>query len=426
MPTPPPTSLSEPCHVQNAPSYLCWEEGGNAGRGGVQREARNGRHGELAKTPSAHSLFLCFPVQRTVPCLTLCWLPSGSPAARPAPTFRSATASSSGSPPQMGCPGASVLWTSTGDTPFPGLWDEHVHMTQWALAANRIDLSLAESARGAVDLVRSRISGAGPGDAGPTRTGPARTLVGVGFRDAVWDDVPGLDTARRRDPGRADGPDQPRSSLCVAELSGGRALRRAARRRRPAPGGRGVCAHARAGPPARRCGGRLGSYCRRRGGRPRNRGCGRLRDDLEPRRLAAPHCRRIRLAPGGRRGLSGGPGTGGSCGNADRSTARRRCGAAERGSAEGADRRVPQHPHRVLRGSVSARRPGNPDGERSGAGGAAAAGPGGPGSFRRFMRSATPPTRWHWTPSLQPASAGESSTRSLCGPRTSPVLPSWA
>lgn len=71
---------------------------------------------------------------------------------------------------------------------IPGLWDEHVHMTQWALAANRIDLSLAESARGAVDLVRSRISGAGP-----DKAGRAQTLVGVGFRDAVWDDVPGLD-----------------------------------------------------------------------------------------------------------------------------------------------------------------------------------------------------------------------------------------
>ena len=30
---------------------------------------------------------------------------------------------------------------------IPGLWDEHVHMTQWALAANRIDLSGAASAR---------------------------------------------------------------------------------------------------------------------------------------------------------------------------------------------------------------------------------------------------------------------------------------
>lgn len=75
-----------------------------------------------------------------------------------------------------------------GRCAVPGLWDEHVHMTQWALAANRIDLSQAVSARGAVDLVRSRVSGTGR-----DLTESARTLVGVGFRDAVWDDVPGLE-----------------------------------------------------------------------------------------------------------------------------------------------------------------------------------------------------------------------------------------
>ena len=44
---------------------------------------------------------------------------------------------------------------------IPGLWDEHVHMTQWALAANRIDLSGAASAREAADVVRSSLSGPG-------------------------------------------------------------------------------------------------------------------------------------------------------------------------------------------------------------------------------------------------------------------------
>src|SRR6478735_8639911 len=46
---------------------------------------------------------------------------------------------------------------------IPGLWDEHVHMTQWALAANRIDLSGAASARAAVELVRNRMTAAGRG-----------------------------------------------------------------------------------------------------------------------------------------------------------------------------------------------------------------------------------------------------------------------
>lgn len=67
---------------------------------------------------------------------------------------------------------------------IPGLWDEHVHMTQWALAANRIDLSGAASARAAADVVRSYLSG--PDDGG-------LTVVGVGFRDAVWSDVPSLE-----------------------------------------------------------------------------------------------------------------------------------------------------------------------------------------------------------------------------------------
>ncbi len=65
----------------------------------------------------------------------------------------------------------------------PGLWDEHVHMTQWALHTNRLDLSAAGSAREAAAAVGL-----------PARTGdPAVTSVGVGFRDALWPDVPTLD-----------------------------------------------------------------------------------------------------------------------------------------------------------------------------------------------------------------------------------------
>jgi predicted amidohydrolase YtcJ len=66
---------------------------------------------------------------------------------------------------------------------IPGLWDEHVHMTQWALAAQRLDLSRAESARDAVELLRPHLAGAVSDT----------TLVGVGFRDAVWSDAPTLE-----------------------------------------------------------------------------------------------------------------------------------------------------------------------------------------------------------------------------------------
>ncbi|WP_309108788.1 amidohydrolase [Arthrobacter sp.] len=76
---------------------------------------------------------------------------------------------------------------------IPGLWDEHVHMTQWALATQRLDLSLAESARDAVELLRPHLAGAESDT----------TLVGVGFRDAVWNDSPTLemlDAVTRRQP----------------------------------------------------------------------------------------------------------------------------------------------------------------------------------------------------------------------------------
>ncbi|MDI3243152.1 amidohydrolase [Arthrobacter sp. AL08] len=67
---------------------------------------------------------------------------------------------------------------------IPGLWDEHVHMTQWALAANRIDLAGAASAHAAADVVSSRLASHSAG---------GMTVVGVGFRDALWADVPSLE-----------------------------------------------------------------------------------------------------------------------------------------------------------------------------------------------------------------------------------------
>jgi len=36
---------------------------------------------------------------------------------------------------------------------MPGLWDEHVHLTQWAQHRRRVDLSTATSAREAADRV---------------------------------------------------------------------------------------------------------------------------------------------------------------------------------------------------------------------------------------------------------------------------------
>ena len=49
----------------------------------------------------------------------------------------------------VGSPGDARVLDAGGRWLIPGLWDEHVHMTQWALHANRIDLSGAVSAQDA-------------------------------------------------------------------------------------------------------------------------------------------------------------------------------------------------------------------------------------------------------------------------------------
>ncbi|MCP1415608.1 amidohydrolase [Paenarthrobacter sp. A20] len=65
---------------------------------------------------------------------------------------------------------------------IPGLWDEHVHMTQWAMHSNRINLSAARSASEAATIIEGFVAGAGT----------EVTVVGVGFRDALWGDQPTL------------------------------------------------------------------------------------------------------------------------------------------------------------------------------------------------------------------------------------------
>ena len=64
----------------------------------------------------------------------------------------------------------------------PGLWDEHVHMSQWALVQQRLDVSSAGSAAETATLVRAAVDLAVPGV----------TFVGQGFRDGLWPDEPSL------------------------------------------------------------------------------------------------------------------------------------------------------------------------------------------------------------------------------------------
>ncbi|WP_427135554.1 amidohydrolase family protein [Pseudarthrobacter sp. S9] len=95
-------------------------------------------------------------------------------------------------------PAGSLVADLQGRCVIPDLWDEHVHMTQWALSINRMDLSGAASAREAADVVRShgadaRAAGGIASSSHFSGADRTLTLVGVGFRDAVWPDVPSLD-----------------------------------------------------------------------------------------------------------------------------------------------------------------------------------------------------------------------------------------
>jgi predicted amidohydrolase YtcJ len=66
----------------------------------------------------------------------------------------------------------------------PGLWDEHVHFTQWVIRRRRVDLSGATSAAATLDIVREALATAAPP--------PGEVLTGYGFRDALWPDAPTL------------------------------------------------------------------------------------------------------------------------------------------------------------------------------------------------------------------------------------------
>ena len=63
---------------------------------------------------------------------------------------------------------------------IPGLWDHHVHTTQWALAAQRVDLGGTMSPADAARLVA----------ASPVL--PDGRRVGAGYRDALWAERPTL------------------------------------------------------------------------------------------------------------------------------------------------------------------------------------------------------------------------------------------
>jgi predicted amidohydrolase YtcJ len=56
---------------------------------------------------------------------------------------------------------------------IPGLWDNHTHFSQWAMQSQRLDVSVATSAREVAEMI-----------------GTAGAEVAVGFRDGLWPDRP--------------------------------------------------------------------------------------------------------------------------------------------------------------------------------------------------------------------------------------------
>lgn len=95
---------------------------------------------------------------------------------------------------------------------IPGLWDNHVHFSQWAQTSRRLDVSSATSAAAAADLVAARLA-ALPAPAEGDR------LVGFGFRDGLWPDAPSralLDAAS----GSVPGGSVPGGSVPVVLVSG--------------------------------------------------------------------------------------------------------------------------------------------------------------------------------------------------------------
>jgi predicted amidohydrolase YtcJ len=75
---------------------------------------------------------------------------------------------------------------------LPGLWDSHVHFTQWAQTSRRFDLSGTRAAADVLEVVDAN-----------TPPGTDETAVGFGFRDALWPDAANLAAFDRVSHGRA-------------------------------------------------------------------------------------------------------------------------------------------------------------------------------------------------------------------------------
>lgn len=80
---------------------------------------------------------------------------------------------------------------------LPGLWDQHVHMVQWALVRSRLDLSGTAGVEDVLERVRGALA-----DDEPATGGIAPPLVGWGHRTAGWSRQPAVADLDAVSPGR--------------------------------------------------------------------------------------------------------------------------------------------------------------------------------------------------------------------------------
>lgn len=75
----------------------------------------------------------------------------------------------------------------------PGMWDNHVHFAIWARTRRRFHVAGAKSATEVCEMVAARVA---------SEPENLATLVGVGFRDALWTDLPTTDALDAASPTR--------------------------------------------------------------------------------------------------------------------------------------------------------------------------------------------------------------------------------
>jgi predicted amidohydrolase YtcJ len=88
------------------------------------------------------------------------------------------------------------VYDAEGRWAIPGLWDHHVHMGQWAIGLNRLDLAGTASPAEVVERVTNHLRS-------NPQLEPGVTIQGLGFRSATWAQQP---TVRELDAVTGDRP----------------------------------------------------------------------------------------------------------------------------------------------------------------------------------------------------------------------------